>query len=109
MWWVIVPVPKGCAVLFWGTIVLILVLIIAVTTGRQYGWWIPGAALAPVPLFVLACWFLSVGYPYLRGRRDRAQGIPCVKCGKVAFPLEGSLTRYRCWNCGCRFDGPEHL
>jgi hypothetical protein len=85
-----------------------IILIVVLGIGRQYGWWIHAAVLAPVPLFMLGCWFLSVAYPYLRGRRNRDQGIPCVEWGKAAFPLEGSPARYRCWNCGCRFDGPEH-
>ena len=32
--------------------------------------------------------------------------IPCVQCNRLAFPIEGT-TRYRCWNCGCRFEDPE--
>jgi hypothetical protein len=106
---IFVLVPRRVAVLYYWTLLLLVVLMLAVAIGRQYGWWIPGAALAPFPLYVLACWFLSVGYPYLRGRRNRDQGIPCVQCSRVAFPLEGSRTRYRCWNCGGRFDGPEHF
>jgi hypothetical protein len=45
---------------------------------------------------------------YLRGRRNRDQGIPCVKCKRRAFPVEGSVKRYRCWSCGVRFTGAEH-
>jgi hypothetical protein len=102
---VFILVPRKSFLLLVGA----FILIIAVGIGTRYGWWIPVAALSPFLLFVLASWFLSVGYPYLRGVRNRDQGIPCVTCGKVAFPLEGSRTRYRCWSCGCRFDGPAHL
>jgi hypothetical protein len=49
------------------------------------------------------------GFHYLRGRRNQDTGIPCVQCQRVAFPVEGTTTRYRCWNCGCRFTGPEHF
>jgi hypothetical protein len=62
-------------------------------------------------LFVVAA-LLAVGYRtfhYLRGRRDRDAGIPCVQCRRTAFPVEGTTVRYRCWNCGCRFQGPEHF
>lgn len=71
-------------------------------------------------------WFLFVGsvllitvsaaiaivhraYHFARGRRDKSEGIPCMQCGRLAFPIEGTTTRYRCWNCGGRFDGPEHF
>ena len=57
----------------------------------------------------VAAALLYRGYHYLRGRRDRDAGIPCVVCKRVAFPVEGTTVRYRCWNCGCRFDGPEHF
>jgi hypothetical protein len=49
------------------------------------------------------------GFHLVRGRRDRDAGFPCVHCRRVAFPVEGSTTRYRCWNCGSRFEGLEHL
>jgi hypothetical protein len=45
---------------------------------------------------------------FLRGYRNRDAGIPCVRCQKRAFPLEGLTTRYRCLTCGNRFDGPGH-
>jgi hypothetical protein len=45
----------------------------------------------------------------VRGRRNRDAGIPCIHCHRLAFPMEGSATRYRCWMCGSRFDGPEHF
>jgi hypothetical protein len=48
-------------------------------------------------------------FHYLRGRRDREQGLPCIRCERTAFPVGGTVTRYRCWNCGFRFDGPEHF
>ena len=48
-------------------------------------------------------------FHYLRGRRTRDSGIPCVDCHGMAFPVDGSISRYRCWGCGCRFDGPEHF
>src|SRR5262249_46857945 len=48
-------------------------------------------------------------FHYLRGRRDRDHGLPCIRCERTAFPVEGVVTRYRCWNCDCRFDGPEHF
>jgi hypothetical protein len=48
-------------------------------------------------------------FHFLRGRRDRDAGIPCVQCKRVAFPVEGTTVRYRCWFCGCRFAGPEHF
>jgi hypothetical protein len=48
-------------------------------------------------------------YHYLRGRRNRDRGIPCIQCKRTAFPVEGTTKRYRCWLCGCRFEGPEHF
>jgi hypothetical protein len=48
-------------------------------------------------------------YHLARGRRNRERGIPCLHCQRVAFPVEGTTARYRCWNCGSRFDGPEHF
>jgi hypothetical protein len=48
-------------------------------------------------------------YHFARGRRDRSGGIPCTSCARLAFPVEGTTTRYRCSICGCRFDGPEHF
>ena len=52
---------------------------------------------------------LYKAFLYLRGRRNRDQGIPCIQCERRAFPIAGTAKRYRCWNCGCRFDGPEHF
>jgi hypothetical protein len=48
-------------------------------------------------------------YLIVRGAKNREAGIPCVHCGRTAFPIEGTGVRYRCWNCGNRFDGPRHL
>src|SRR5262249_18888096 len=45
-------------------------------------------------------------YRYLRKSWSKEKRIPCVQCNRLAFPIEGT-TRYRCWNCGCRFDDPE--
>jgi hypothetical protein len=59
--------------------------------------------LAIIPMAVA-----YIVYCFLRGRRNRDQGILCIECERLAFPLEGSTTRYRCWNCHLRFDGPEH-
>jgi hypothetical protein len=58
---------------------------------------------------VLGPGLLHQAYHYLRGRRSREAGISCVQCRRTAFPLEGTTLRYRCWSCGCRFDGPEHF
>jgi hypothetical protein len=51
---------------------------------------------------------LAQGYRRLRGGRNCDSGVPCLRCRRTAFPVEGTLTRYRCWNCGSRFDGAEH-
>jgi hypothetical protein len=53
--------------------------------------------------------FVHWVYHYLRGRRNRDQGIACLQCKATAFPVEGTTQRYRCWSCGSRFDGPEHF
>jgi hypothetical protein len=47
-------------------------------------------------------------YHFLRGRRNRNNGIPCIRCHRTAFPIEGLATRYRCGICQHRFQGPEH-
>jgi hypothetical protein len=47
-------------------------------------------------------------YDLAQGRRDRSGGIDCKRCGRRAFPVEGTTTRYRCCMCACRFDGPGH-
>jgi hypothetical protein len=48
-------------------------------------------------------------YHYLRGRRNLERGISCIQCKRIAFPVGRNTNRYRCWNCGCRFEGPEHF
>jgi hypothetical protein len=48
-------------------------------------------------------------YHYLRGRRNKEGGILCIQCKHTAFPVGRNTNRYRCWNCGCRFEGPEHF
>ena len=48
-------------------------------------------------------------YHYARGRRDRGAGIPCAQCGRRAFPIGGTTTRYHCVTCDARFAGPEHF
>jgi hypothetical protein len=65
--------------------------------------------LIPIVLGYIVIVTVYYVYAYLRGRRNRDQGLPCVHCQRTAFPLEGSRKRYRCWNCGLRFDGPEHF
>jgi hypothetical protein len=45
-------------------------------------------------------------YCSLRKRWRNEKRIPCVQCNRLAFPIEGT-SRYRCWNCGCRFEDPE--
>jgi hypothetical protein len=48
-------------------------------------------------------------YHYFRGRRNRDRGVPCIQCKRTAFPVQGTVARYRCGICGCRFEGPEHF
>jgi hypothetical protein len=70
------------------------------------------AWLRVVLLLVLASFTIAVlhrAFHYLRGRRNRDRGIPCIECKRTAFPVEGTIKRYRCWGCGCRFEGPEHF
>jgi hypothetical protein len=33
----------------------------------------------------------------------------CIGCKGTAFPVEGTVKRYRCGLCGRRFEGPEHF
>jgi hypothetical protein len=73
-------------------------LLVAVMTGPA-----AGVLLCAVAAIVLRVYHLA------RGRRSRARGIPCAHCQGVAFPVEGTTTRYRCWSCHSRFDGPEHF
>jgi hypothetical protein len=50
-----------------------------------------------VLVLVLASFTIAVlhrAFHYLRGSRDRDQGIPCVHCKRTAFPVEGSVRRY---------------
>jgi hypothetical protein len=70
-------------------------------------WWLPGVVLAVLASVIYAIIYRS--YHYLRGRRNRDDGIPCIECARTAFPMEGTTQRYRCWMCGCRFEGPEHF
>jgi hypothetical protein len=63
-------------------------------------------------LFFVACiagGLIHHGYHWLRGRRDRDTGVPCVQCNRKAFPVEGTTKQYRCWICHCRFEGAEHF
>jgi hypothetical protein len=97
----------GCAVvLLWvfGLLVFVVSHLI-----EQYGAWAVLAVLAPPAMLILLPWFLAFGLPYLGGRRNRERGVPCLQCHKTAFPVEGTTNHYRCWNCGCRFEGPEHF
>jgi hypothetical protein len=66
-----------------------------------------GAVLVVV-LFVIVA-IVWHAYYLARGRRTREQGMPCVHCGRLAFPVEGTTVRYRCGICHSRFDGPEHF
>ena len=76
---------------------------------NEYGWR-PVVGVAGLgAVLTITPWLLTVGLPYLRGRRGRDRGIPCVQCHRTAFPIEGTATHYRCWNCGSRFEGPEHF
>jgi hypothetical protein len=51
----------------------------------------------------------QTAYHFACGRRDMSKGISCIKCGRLAFPVEGTTERYRCPLCAHRFDGPLHL
>ena len=53
--------------------------------------------------------FSRLSFLYLNGRRNRDAGLACVACNRTAFPIEGTITRYRCWNCSTRFEGPGHF
>ena len=72
-------------------------------------------AVFVIEVYVLGCVAsIAAGVAYrgfhtLRGRHNRDDGIPCIQCKKTAFPLAKTTTRYCCWMCGCRFDGPEHF
>jgi hypothetical protein len=46
---------------------------------------------------------------FICGRRNRDEGIPCPKCLRAAFPVDGTVTSYRCWNCRSWFEGPQHF
>jgi hypothetical protein len=65
-------------------------------------------ALVCTVLVVLVLVFLSKLYRWVRRRADRQAGIPCARCHRRAFPIEGTVVRYRCWQCGYRFKGPQH-
>jgi hypothetical protein len=69
--------------------------------------WLAGIALVVLVSAIVAS--VDRTYHYFRGRRNHDRGIPCIQCQRTAFPLEGSVTRYRCGICGCRFEGPEHF
>jgi hypothetical protein len=70
-------------------------------------WWFRGVVLVVLASAIAAS--IHRTYHYLRGRRNRDCGIPCIECKRTAFPVEGIPTRYRCWICGCRFEGAEHF
>jgi len=70
-------------------------------------WWIRGVILLVLLSAVAA--IIHRTYHYVRGRRNRDAGIPCIQCKRLAFPVEGTVNRYHCWICGSRFDGPEHF
>jgi hypothetical protein len=71
------------------------------------GIWIRGILL--LILVSAAVAILHRTYHYLRGRRNRDRGFPCVQCQRTAFPIEGTVRQYRCASCGLRFEGPEHF
>jgi hypothetical protein len=86
-----------------------VVIYLVVSFRKQYGAWAVLAVLVPTAMLIPLPWLLAYGLPYLRGRRNRERGVPCLECHKAAFPVEGTTNHYRCWNCGCRFEGPEHF
>src|SRR5262249_24439080 len=62
----------------------------------------------PLVLGVLLLALATRVYHFLRGRRNRDQGIPCIRGKRWAFPVAGSPKRYRCRSCDLRFKGAEH-
>jgi hypothetical protein len=60
-------------------------------------------ALLVVAMALLRC------YHWLIGRRNREAGIECIECRRRAFPLPGTVNRYRCAICHTHFTGPGHL
>jgi hypothetical protein len=70
-------------------------------------WWFRAVVLLVLTSAIVA--IVHRTYHYLRGRRNRDRGIPCIQCQRMAFPVEGTTKQYRCWICGCRFEGPEHF
>ena len=93
-----------------GLVLMALMTVICAVAGmaKETGWGIFIAGFACV-LTVLGVGPLLGAIHYLRGRWNRDAGISCSQCQRTAFPIAGTTTRYRCWNCGCRFDGPEHF
>ena len=99
---------------------LIVMTVVAVVTlssgflipklwGRLFIIWIFVAAIVLLLTVAAVIGIVQSVYHHARGRRDRSKGIPCARCGRLAFPVEGTTDRYRCPLCGCRFDGPGHL
>jgi hypothetical protein len=66
------------------------------------------AVILVVLLWVIAA-IIYRAFQYLRGRRNRERGIPCIQCKRKAFPVEGTTNHYRCGICGCRFEGSKHF
>jgi hypothetical protein len=97
-----------------GVILVLLVLLVAEINFMKYRGrpslvlsWLIASVLA-VGVSAAAAIVYRV-YHSARGRRDRPDGIPCVACGRRAFPVEGTIQNYRCGICRCRFAGPEHF
>jgi hypothetical protein len=70
------------------------------------------AAMIGVGIVTLGSAIVAIvqrSYAVARGGRNRESGISCESCGRTAFPIAGTGTRYRCWNCGNRFDGQRHF
>jgi hypothetical protein len=72
----------------------------------MFRWFLRVAILLVLGIAVLA--IALKAYHLLRGRRNRDQGIPCIRCRRRAFRVAGSPKRYRCWTCAPRFDAAEH-
>jgi hypothetical protein len=96
----------GAALVLLASVIGALALVVKAV--NEYGAGIVFLVLSLAALACLGPFVLPPAYHFLKGRRNRDAGIPCVQCQRTAFPVGKETTHYRCWNCGCRFDGPEH-
>jgi hypothetical protein len=83
--------------------------VLPVMWGRLFLLWALVAGCVLLITIGAAIGTVQTAYHFVRGRRDMSKGISCIKCGRLAFPVEGTTERYRCLLCGHRFDGPRHL